>query len=253
MDLITLLLGAMVALSALAFGWNAFVAWGYRQGLRRAARIEGVDVSAAGLTPPAIVQPLHTALRARGFRRLGEIEIHLPGRDPYPMWVLAGPEGRAHAELTVVRGRGYVAFVTWFADDAIVETHYPAGTAVDEPDFRALVVRESLEAAFNRQVAAVGAFADAHGAPVAIDDMGAFLASNRRYNERLLPRKLAAMRPNAARPTLANVYGTLVLAGGLIARLVFRVPDFPLLAGLFALLTPAILYDVYQMVKRHRR
>jgi hypothetical protein len=252
MDLIALLLAVMVAVSALAFGWNAYVNWRFQTGVRRAARIQSVDVSAAGREPPAAIQPLHAALLVRGFRRLGEVGVHLPGRAPYPMWVLVNPEERVHVELAVVRDRGYAAFVTWFADDAVVETHYPAGAAVDEPDFRAQVVRESLETALKRHLSAVGAFTRAHGEPVAVDDMAAFLTYSRRYNEHFLPRKLETMRPDAAAPTFANVYGLLVLAAGLAARLVFRVPDFPLLAGMFALLTPAILYDVYHMVRRRR-
>jgi hypothetical protein len=203
--------------------------------------------------PPAAVQPLYNALRARGFRRLGEVEVHLPGRDPYPMWVLVRPEQALHVELAVVRGRGYAAFVTWFADGAMVETHYPAGAAVDEPDFRAQVVRESLESALNQHLTAVQTFTRAHGEPIVLDDMGDVLTHSRRYNADFLPRKLETMRPDAAGPTLTNVYGVVVLTAGLIARLIFRVPEFPLLAGMFVLLTPAILYDVYHMIKNRRR
>jgi hypothetical protein len=252
MDLITLLLGGMVAVSVLAFGWNVFVNWRFREGVRRAARIESVDVSAAEHGPPSVIQPLHVALRVRGFRRLGEVGVSLPGRDPYPMWVLVNPEQRAHVELAVVREQGYAAFVTWFADDAVVETHYPAGAAVDAPDFRAQVVRESLEMALKRHLSAVQTFTRTHGEPVAIDDMAGFLTYSRRYNTHFLPRKLETMRPDTAAPTFANIYGVLVLSAGLATRLAFRVPDFYLLAGMFALLTPAILYDVYHMV-RHRR
>jgi hypothetical protein len=252
MDLRALLLGGMVAVSVLAFGWNVYVNWRFRQGIRRAARIESVDVSAAEHGPPSVIQPLHAALLVRGFRRLGEVGVSLPGRDPYPMWVLVNPEQRVHVELAVVRDRGYAAFVTWFADDAVVETHYPAGAAVDAPDFRAQVVRESLEMALRRHLSAVQTFIRTHGDPVIIDDMPGFLTYSRRYNAHFLPRKLETMRPDTTAPTFANIYGVLVLTAGLAARLAFHVPDFPLLAGIFALLTPAILYDVYHMVRRHR-
>jgi hypothetical protein len=163
-------------------------------------------------TPPSTV--LHTtvaALAVLGFRRLGEYEVTLPGgpvailrrngrstagaatRAPVA-WVFVDIQETTVAEVVVVGGddppEALVGLTTTMRDGAVVETMYPRGERIEDPDFHSGHVRTSLAAAYDDHRLHAGRFTPRHGTPRRVSTMRDLLREDELYRRRFAKRKL---------------------------------------------------------------
>ncbi len=254
MGSITILLLLIWLFQLLALAGNLRAWRQYRREVRLAPQRRPVEAGEQAAPLPERAQPLVEALEALGFEQIGAADAGDPGgRETLPVWVFTAPGSAAIAELARARTRLVLIFTTLFGERAAVETAYPGGQRIDEPDFQVRAVRTGVEAAYEQHREQAAAFAASYGEPTRVASMADFLAASAMYNERFLPRKLAAARPRVLAPVLASAYGSLVLAGGLLVHLILAPPPFTLAAALVVLLIPAMLSEVGVWVWLGRR
>jgi hypothetical protein len=168
-----------------------------------------MDASDLHLAPPQPLRPLVSRLESIGFARLGEVQLELPGRKlvqlsptGWPVvtgpevardtaWLFIDPSATIVAEAVSVEGvKPLIAFSTMFADGSVVETMYPLGESIDDPDFHSGHVSYSLETAFDEQRLHVDRWRMRHGTPRPVASMGDYLRIDAEYRERFAKRKL---------------------------------------------------------------
>ena len=177
----------------------------YRGSVTRRPR----DASSLGLVPGGRVAPFTAALAELGFVRLGEAQLDLPGQrlvqfQPTGSPTIVGPHVATHtiflfvdhtgtilAETGEVEGAPVlVSLSTMFADGSVVETMYPRGESIDDPDFHSGHVTSSLAAAYDEQRLHVARWRMRHGTPVTISSVEDYLRGDAEYRERFALRKL---------------------------------------------------------------
>lgn len=115
------------------------------------------------LHPPETLPFVHTLIQL-GFRRLGETHTPTPIKsDQATTWVFASTDDTIQAELISIDQIPMLQFTTVFADNAVIETIYPRGTTLIFPNYRSLVVRTTLEDAYQRHIAECETFSLGHG------------------------------------------------------------------------------------------
>jgi hypothetical protein len=195
------------------------------------------DVSDRATPLPAVLHPTVAALGAMGFRRLGEYEVTLPsgpfailrrnGRgttDAAPAhmaWVFVDILETTVAEVVVVGGddppEALVGLTTTMRDGAVVETLYPRGERIDDPDFHSGHVRTSLAAAYDDHRLHAARFAPRHGNPRRVSTMRDMLREDELYRQRFAKRKLRGplIRRHLAPALLVSAIALVALAARL--------------------------------------
>jgi hypothetical protein len=167
------------------------------------------DASALGLQPPAELWPLLSELLRLGFKRLGEAQLDIAGiravevsatvspydanraRDRHTVFAFIDESATVMAETGLVRGGPMViSFNAVFADGTVVETMYPRGESIHDPDFHSGHNKQSMEAALFDQRAEMDRWRMHHGSPRVINNMSDYLRADAEYRERFAKRKL---------------------------------------------------------------
>jgi hypothetical protein len=198
-----------------------------------------VDATVKAFPPPAGIRPITDALTMVGFVRLGEYEIELPGsfllrpryrssagpapgRAVHVCWVFLDAEGTTVAEVAPVgpgESEGLVALTTTMRDGAVVETMFPRGERIEQPDFHSGHVRTSVAAAYDEHRVHVGRFMR-HGRPRSVASMRDMLRDDAVYRERFAKRKLRGpLVRNQILPAAAIACAALGLAAYALQRL----------------------------------
>jgi hypothetical protein len=144
-----------------------------------------------------------------GFTRLGEAQLDLPGFRAVQLTAtgdprVAGPATSRHAifvlvdaERTVVAETGQVpgapvivSLNSIFADSTVVETLYPRGESIDDPDFHSGHNSHSLDAAYRDQLTHVARWTNSHGAARVCSSIADYLRADAVYRERYAKRTL---------------------------------------------------------------
>lgn len=151
------------------------------------------DVSSEGRQPGRAAGELIGRLDGLGFRRLGETELTLPEIGlTATSWVRLDAPGTTTAEVVEVAGPGMAALISTFGDGAQLNTSYPIGDRIRDPDLRCARVSTSVADAYAFHRREIDDFGAAHGAPLPIAGMVDFLrrevAGRQRYSQRILDR-----------------------------------------------------------------
>jgi hypothetical protein len=202
------------------------------------------DASAAGLQPSEAVAAVVAQLRLLGFSRLGEAQVDLPGfrsvqltasgnprvvgqaTDRHTIFVMVDAERTVMAETGQVPGvRVLVSLNSIFGDSSVVETMYPRGESIDDPDFHSGHNTLSLEAAYQEQRSHLARWKAAHGSARVISTMNDYLLADATFRERFSRRKLRG--PLIRRQLLPAAIAVVVITA--IALLLLK--DWPSLPG----------------------
>jgi len=140
---------AVVALTAL------FVNIWSRGRLRRAVEqiqsAETVRVDEALLTPPANVSDLIATFRSAGYGLAGAIDTSLGGGKPIRTWILTGGgDGAVWVEVGLAV-TPMAVLLSQSPSGRFVETAYPRGEEIDEPELLAGAVKSSVPDALAQQ------------------------------------------------------------------------------------------------------
>lgn len=99
------------------------------------------DVTHEQRPMPDSLQHFLPTLDQLGFTRLGEIERKMPS-EPDQLWFVFGRvDGLIRAEVIPMPKQAVVAFITYFADRASLETDFPIGVDLTTPYSRAVAVK----------------------------------------------------------------------------------------------------------------
>ena len=144
--------------------WRLYVI--YRDSPHRQPR----DVSNEHRPMPARLTAWAAELKQLGFQRLGEIELALPAiglvrgvtrrTERHTAWMFIDPQ-RATEAAVVER---LVEFSSRHTDGSFVETMYPIGERINEPDLVINRVKSSISDAYERHRTVVDARVAEHGA-----------------------------------------------------------------------------------------
>ena len=167
------------------------------------------DASAAGLVPPRDVVPIIGALIRLGFHRLGEAQLDLPGvrsteltatAEPritgqsttrHTIFVMVDPDGTVLAETGQIPGVPIlVSFNSIYSDRSVVETMYPRGESIHDPDFHSGHNTQNLDRAYDDQRVEMNRWRLRHGTPRTMSTMADYLRADAEYRERFSRRKL---------------------------------------------------------------
>jgi hypothetical protein len=197
------------------------------------------------LRPNNITYPLIEAFRTLDFRRVGVTQLtgeHL--HEPITTWVFASPTGTVYVEIFEQGGQGFASLFSVFDDEVFVETTYPKGVHIDQPDYHASTTDESITAAYTYHKNRVDELRPIHGEPVLVDNMAVYMVVMKLYVERFPQRRIATMRPPVIVRLATSLYGAVVILGGLVWRLIFHPDPRTLLLVIAPLFLPAMLADL---------
>jgi hypothetical protein len=139
---------AVVALTAL------FVNIWSRSRLRRAVQqirsAETVRVDEPLLTPPANVGGLIAKFRPAGYQLVGAIDTSLGDGKPLRTWILTGGDGQIWIEIGLAV-TPMAVLLSQAPGGRFVETAYPRGEEIDEPELLAGTVKSSVPDALAAQ------------------------------------------------------------------------------------------------------
>ena len=151
----------------LKVGWNGWVNILMSLGAKYR---KPVDVSHLLLPPPPICQENIDALKAIGFRRLGEAQIKSPFKPPITVWVFFHIETQIQAETAWKR----VGFSTYFRDKTLVVTDFPNGERIDMPNYQSHTIKTSVADAYEYHLRQVAKFGQKYGNPHPIRNMSEY-------------------------------------------------------------------------------
>jgi hypothetical protein len=168
-----------------------------------------VDASAAGLQPTPRVAERLAELAQLGFTRLGEAQLDLPGqravpmtptgsvrivgaeRDRHAIFVLVDADRTITAETAEVPGAPVIVSLnSAFADSTVVETMFPRGESIHDPDFHSGHNSHSLHSAYDDQRRHVDGWRVGHGEPLTVSTMADYLRADAAHRERYAKRTL---------------------------------------------------------------
>ena len=168
-----------------------------------------VDASSAGLQPPPELVPMISSLMRLGFKRVGEAGLVLPGTKSVQLTATGSPlietESRAHHTIFVMVDSGgtvmaetgqvpgrliMVSLNSAFADGTVVETMYPRGESIHDPDFHSGHNSHSVEAAYMDQLTEINRWTMRHGSARLVSTMADYLRADAEYRDRFAKRKL---------------------------------------------------------------
>lgn len=155
--------GLVVSLLLLArFGPPAWRSWRILVGVR-SRRL--ADAGPEPVPPPPVVAELLDQLTALGFSRIGERWLQLPGTPIRYEWVVGEPSGEIYVcVLPSVLG-AFAACYSSFPDGTWIQTNYPRGAAVEQPQLHASFVTTSIADALAAQRRIVDRYRPTLGQP----------------------------------------------------------------------------------------
>ncbi|MBN1121226.1 MAG: hypothetical protein JXJ17_09110 [Anaerolineae bacterium] len=219
------------------------------QTLRGISNVVPIDVSGETVLPPEEIHPILITLLSLNFKRLGEVQVKLPGHpSPHYRWVLASPAGLTHAEVSSTDGRPMVVFASLFtspdpARHAAAITSYPAGFIFDEPDYKAHAVGDSLKAAYRHQLTLMMTYRVQMGDPLCVDNMLDFMIYSRIYNSEFGVMFYQPVARKAGLSLIGSLYDVLVAAGVVVCYYLFDLQAALLMAISIPLLLSVFLVD----------
>jgi len=113
-----------------------------------------VDVSYQLIPPPSIAQENIEALKALGFRRLGEAQVKSPFNPPITVWIFTHLETRIQAEVAWKR----VSFSTFFQEKTLIVTDYPNGEHIEIPNYQSHTIVTSVSHTYRYHLQQVNKF-----------------------------------------------------------------------------------------------
>jgi hypothetical protein len=129
------------------------------------------DVSYLLIPPPPISKKNIEALKAIGFRRLGEAQIKSPFKPPITVWVFFQTETHIQAEAAWKR----VGFSTYFQDKTLVVTDFPNGERIEMPNYQSHTIMTSVADAYQYHLRQVTKFSQKYGDHHPIRSMSEYL------------------------------------------------------------------------------
>jgi hypothetical protein len=241
-----LLIGLAAGAISLAFRARSWLR--SLQTLRGISNVVPLDVSDETVLPPEEIHPILITLLSLNFKRLGEAQVKLPGRPPYYLWVLVSPAGLTHAEVSSIEGRPIVTFASLFTSrdetrHAVAITSYPAGFIIDEPDYKAHAVGDSLKAAYRHQLTLLMTYRVQMGDPLDVDNMLDFMVYSRIYNSEFGVMFYQPVTRRAGLTLLSSLYDVLVAAGVVVCYYLFDLQAAILMAISIPLLLSVFVVD----------
>ncbi len=218
------------------------------QTLRGVSNVVPLDVSDETVLPPEEIHPILITLLSLNFKRLGEVQVKLPGRPPHYLWVLTSPARLTHAEVSCIEGRTMVTFASLFTSrdstrHAVSITSYPAGFIIEEPDYKAHAVGDSLKAAYRHQLTLLMTYRVQMGDPLSIDNMLDFMVYSRIYNSEFGVMFYLPVTRRAGLSVLSGLYDVLVAAGVVVCYYLFDLQAAILMAISIPLLISVFVVD----------
>ncbi|GEM_PF-2597174 len=220
-----------------------------------APQLRPVDMSHLETPPPPALHPVADRLIRLGFRRVGEAGQAAPSSSPDmpQIWYFTDQEGTTCAGVFAVGARVHAVIYSWFGQEAVIVTAFPAGETINEPNFRFHVVSTGIEDAYRHHLEQLPDFKIRYGPPARLDHMAEILLLDAVYNAKFVRRRFRpAMWRNLSTP-LFQAYLVFVLLGALVAMREYHVPAGTLLAGLAVLMLPAVALFVWLSRESGRR
>jgi|YNPNPStandDraft_1061719.scaffolds.fasta_scaffold36506_3 hypothetical protein len=220
-----------------------------------APQLRPVDVSYLETPPLPALRPVVDRLIRLGFRRVGEAgQAASPSSPGMPqIWYFTDQEGTTCAGVFAVGARVHAVIYSWFGQEAVIVTAFPAGEMINEPNFRFHVVTTSIEDAYHHHLEQLPDFEMRYGPPTRLDHMAEILSLDAVYNAKFVRRRFRpTMWRNLSTP-IFQAYLVFVLLGALVAMQEYHVPAGTLLAGLAVLMLPAAALFVWLRRKSGQR
>lgn len=162
--------------------------------------------------PPELKFTVESLLKL-GFRRLGEVQVALPGNRTSFSRLLVSKDQKIFADLSESR---IILYASVFKDDAVAETGWPVGENFSTGDFESRTVTTDLEQAYRRQKERTAELAKAHGPARRIKTVADYQAWEALYRRRYVGRKMRRHSLLALLELLLLGYGISVLLGALV-------------------------------------
>lgn len=145
--------------------WRVYYEWPQKN------RME--DVTNLNIAPTLRVQEAVDQLVALDFRPFGVGRLHAVGSTaPFDGWLYQDSSGEIMVEvIDLPNVPVLVGLSTWFSDETYLETNYPLGGNINQPDFVSHRVTTSITDAYDHQRKLVAHHQQSHGTPVVIHDM----------------------------------------------------------------------------------
>ena len=172
------------------------------------------DISDQALKPPGGIRYIADLQNELGIRRLGEVQSLVKG-EKFVTWCFVDQDETVVSEVVDLPTlEPMLQFSTWFSDEALVETIYPAGENINDPFYRSHGIGTTIEDAYQHHINQVKDFQRSHGAPMRLGTMHEWmereLVFQRLYRDR--KNKSQFFRQHIV-PTLAYFYAAMVLFG----------------------------------------
>lgn len=110
-----------------------------------------------------------------GFQGLGRLEIKLFWRRQYNVcWYYVDADATTCANVSSYKSEQstlIIGFVSWFPDNALIETLYPIGERILEPNYISQFVKSDLEAGYRQHQQRIQEWSEQHGTPIVIHDV----------------------------------------------------------------------------------
>lgn len=171
-----------------------------------AGKRRSTDVSGEPHPVPPELTHVLGELGELGFTRLGEVQVMLPGGQTALSRIHVSADRTILAELT--EGR-IVLFTSVFADDAVVETGFPAGESFDGQAFRSHTVVSDLQKAHAHHRSLIDSFRKEHAGPRRIENLRDYLDYEVMYRKRHVARKMGRHTRLGFLQAAALVFGIL--------------------------------------------
>jgi hypothetical protein len=216
-DPVDVLLLVVFVLLAVGLVLQLRQAWLTRLMNQRAQHRRPRDVSAEMRPADGDAFRLMAELDRLGFHRLGETEMVIPELGLTAMsWVRVDAEGTTTAEVVDMPPEGLLAFVSVFGDGAQIETGYPVGEQIRDPDYRTRQVSSSSAEAYALHRQEIDDFGQAHGRPLAVADMAGFIRHEVAGRQRFSQRKLGRAWRRIQLGSVLRLVIALAVVGGLL-------------------------------------
>lgn len=110
-----------------------------------------------------------------GFQGIGRLEIKLFWQRQYNVcWYYIDADATTCASVSSYKSEKstlIIAFISWFTDNALIETLYPIGERINEPNYISQFVKNDLEAGYHQHRQRIQDWSERHGAPIVIHDV----------------------------------------------------------------------------------
>jgi hypothetical protein len=152
-----------------------------------AAKRRSMDVSGQEIPVPPELKYTIEALAKLGFKRLGEVQVELPGKRTSFSRLFVSKDQKVFVDLAESR---ILLFTSVFKDDAVVETGFPVGENISGKNFQSHTVTTGMEPALRHQRAQLEAFGKTHGPVRKIKTIPDYQVWEAMYRRRYITRKM---------------------------------------------------------------